>query len=110
MLQTNFSEPGGKCSAVIARRFAAARKIHNKHCNDQMTPREIETYCSLGQKSWDCIDNAMRTMKLSARADHRILKVARTIADLKGEAEISPGHISEAANYRSLDRDYWNGL
>ena len=86
------------------------RKSPRKYCNDQMTPREIEIHCGLGQESRDCIDNAMRTMKLSARAYHRILKVARTIADLEGEPEISAGHISEAANYRSLDRDYWSGL
>ena len=110
--------PRGECSAVIAERVAAARaiqekrfqKVPNKYCNDQMTPREIENYCRLNDDSRETMDNAMRSMKLSARAYHRILKVARTIADLEGEAEISPGHISEAANYRSLDRDYWNGF
>ena len=110
--------PNGERSADIAKRVAAARiiqqerfeKIPNKYCNDQMTPREIESYCRLDDPSRRTMDDAMRTMKLSARAFHRILKVARTIADLEGEAEISPGHISEAANYRSLDRDYWNGF
>ena len=112
------SAPRGEASVVIAKRIAAARKIQHKrfrktphkYCNDQMTPREIETYCGLNREARDCIDNAMRTMKLSARAYHRILKVARTIADLEGEAEISAGHISEAANYRSLDHDYWSGI
>jgi magnesium chelatase family protein len=70
----------------------------------------IESWRGLGQEASDCIDNAMRTMKLSARAYHRILKVARTIADLEGNPEISSGHLSEAANYRSLDRDYWSGF
>ena len=75
-----------------------------------MTPGMIESRRGLNQEPQDCIENAMRTMKLSARACHRILKVARTIADLEGEPEISPGHISGAANYRSLDRDYWEGF
>jgi magnesium chelatase family protein len=110
--------PNGECSKVIAKRITAARKIqgerfkktNGRYCNDQMTPREIEIYCELNEESRDCIDNAMRTMKLSARAYHRILKVARTIADLEGDPEISSGHLSEAANYRSLDRDYWGGF
>ena len=75
-----------------------------------MTPREIEIYCALNDESRRCIKEAIRTMKLSARAYHRILKVARTIADLEGDPEISFGHLSEAANYRSLDRDYWSGF
>ena len=110
--------PKGECSSVIAARITAARKIQgerfkktrNRYCNDQMTPREIEIYCALNQESRECIEESMRTMKLSARAYHRILKVARTIADLEGDPEISSGHLSEAANYRSLDRDYWSGF
>ena len=70
----------------------------------------IESWRGLGQEASDCIDNAMRTMKLSAGLYQRILKVDRTIADLEGKAEISAGHISEAANYRSIDRDYWSGF
>ena len=112
------ASPKGECSAVIAARITAARKIQgerfkktrNRYCNDQMTPREIEIYCALNQESRECIEESMRTMKLSARAYHRILKVARTIADLEGDPEISSGHLSEAANYRSLDRDYWGGF
>ena len=69
----------------------------------------IDSWRGLGQEASDCIDNAMRTMKLSARTYHRILKVARPIADLEGEPEISAEHISDAANYKSLDRDYWSG-
>ena len=86
------------------------KKTNGRYCNDQMTPREIEIYCALNQESRECIEESMRTMKLSARAYHRILKVARTIADLEGDPEISSGHLSEAANYRSLDRDYWGGF
>lgn len=70
----------------------------------------IKSWRALNQEASDCTDDAMRTMKLSARAYHRILKVARPIADLEREAEISAGHLSEAANYRSLNRDYWSGF
>jgi len=110
--------PRGESSAAIAERVAAARAVQQerfrevpgKYSNDQMSPREIEGFCRLDDASRERMDDAMRRMRLSARAYHRILKVARTIADLEGEAEIAPGHISEAANYRSLDRDYWSGF
>ncbi|MFH1409939.1 MAG: hypothetical protein ABIG80_00015 [Patescibacteria group bacterium] len=112
------SQPQGGCPAVIAERITAARKIQqerfrktqNRYCNDQITPRIIEIYCDLNKESRHYIDYAMRSMKFSARAYHRILKIARTIAYLEGDPEISSGHLSKAANYRSPDSDYWGGF
>jgi len=72
-----------------------------------MGTKEIKLYCSLDSDTMELLKMAMTEMKLSARAYDRILKVARTIADLEGKDRISSEHISEAVNYRSLDRQLW---
>lgn len=105
----------GEPSAAIRERVIRARKIQeirfkdhpNVHANAQMTTKLLQQYCLLDQRSQDALRNAMRRLGLSARAYDRILKVARTIADLDGSEHISHEHLSEAINYRSLDRDNW---
>jgi len=86
-------------------RFAAAGE--RIFANAQMTPRQIRTYCELSPDCETRLERAMTQQGLSARAHDRILKVSRTIADLEGAAEISPKHIAEAIQYRTLDRTYW---
>jgi magnesium chelatase family protein len=73
-----------------------------------MGPKEIEQFCELDETSQQLIKTAMNKLNLSARAYDRILKVARTIADLEQTENLSPVHISEAIQYRSLDREFWN--
>lgn len=73
----------------------------------QMTPRLIREHCRLDEASEQLLENAMQKMGLTARAHDRILKVARTIADLEGVPDIASKHIAEAVQYRSLDRTYW---
>ncbi|HET9742706.1 MAG TPA: YifB family Mg chelatase-like AAA ATPase [Terriglobales bacterium] len=86
-------------------RFAAAgERIYS---NAQMGPRQIRTYCDLSTDCERLLERAMLQQGLSARAHDRILKVARTIADLEGTAEIQSKHIAEAIQYRTLDRSYW---
>ena len=78
--------------------------------NAQLPNRLIKTYCALDSASEAMLRQAFTTLKLSARAYHRILKVARTIADLEGEEKISSAHIAEAIQYRSLDTNALGGM
>ncbi len=87
-------------------RFAGSRGIYN---NAQMSSRMLRKYCRLDEPGAKILKNAMERLGLSARAYDRILKVSRTIADLDGEENISAAHISEAVNYRNLDRENWAG-
>jgi len=76
--------------------------------NSQMSTQQIRTYCELSSDAERLLERAMQQQGLSARAHDRILKVARTIADLAAEPNISVGHIAEAIQYRTLDRSYWS--
>ena len=110
-------ERRGESSVVIRERVAAARKIQserflmfeNIHYNAQMGVKQIRQFCKLDEASLQLLKTAMERLNLSARAYDRILKVARTIADLEASEEINGNHISEAIQYRSLDRDGWFG-
>lgn len=105
----------GEPSSVIRERVMAARKIQEEryrgypgiYCNAQMNTKLFHQYCAIDQQCQDLMKAAMDKLGLSARAYDRILKVARTIADLEGAETIGVVHLSEAINYRSLDRDSW---
>ena len=94
-----------------AREIQSVRFIDNEHIhyNAQMGVKQIRNHCALDPESMTLLKAAMEKLNLSARAYDRILKVARTIADLSDCNAISPNHISEAIQYRSLDRDGWFG-
>ncbi len=110
-------ERKGEDSALIRQRVISARKIQadrfmeleGLHYNAQMGTKLIRKFCPLDEDSKTLLKNAMQRLNLSARAYDRILKVSRTIADLENVAEISTSHISEAIQYRSLDREGWLG-
>ena len=107
-------EPG-EPSSVIRERVIKARQIQEQrfkdyrgiYCNAQMTERMIHLFAEPDQKSLDMLRMAMERLSLSARAYSRILKVARTIADLEGSERIQSQHIAEAIGYRNLDRGDW---
>ena len=101
-------------SAAIRQRVIAARKVQSErfagtgiHTNTMMTSAMLREFCPLTAESRMLLDRAMERLQLSARAYDRIIKVARTIADLESAADIAPTHISEAITYRSLDRESW---
>jgi magnesium chelatase family protein len=86
-------------------RFSSSRE--KLYCNAQMAPRHIRASCQLSADCERLLERAMSQQGLTARAHDRILKVARTIADLEGQSAIQPKHIAEAIQYRSLDRSFW---
>jgi len=102
----------GEKSEDVRKRVISARKIQTHrynnstiHYNSQMGPKELDLYCVLDDPSKKLIKTAMDRLNLSARAYDRILRVARTIADLENQSNISSKHIGEAIQYRSLDRN-----
>ena len=107
----------GEPSSSIRQRVIKARQIQEKryaecagvYCNAQMSSRLLATYARPDDKGLALLKNAMERLNLSARAYDRILKVARTIADLEGAEQILPGHLAEAISYRNLDRENWAG-
>src|SRR5438128_2267056 len=109
------AERTGEASAQIRERVVAARRRQQERfagkpritCNARMATRELKAYCALDAATLELLKFAMSDMNLSARAYDRVLKVARTIADLGSADDISGEHVSEAIQFRSLDRQLW---
>ena len=109
------SVQASETSAQIRERVIAARQLQTQRftakpkvtCNARMGARELKSACELDESTRDLLKHAMTEYNLSARAYDRILKVSRTIADLAGSEKITADHISEAIQFRSLDRQLW---
>jgi magnesium chelatase family protein len=108
------SQPGTSSTAMrdhvmAARAVQEARFLTSRtRRNAQMSTREIREFCKLNEAGMNLLRSSIQEMGLSARAHDKILRVARTIADLDGSAEIQAEHVSEAVNYRMLDRQFWS--
>jgi magnesium chelatase family protein len=103
--------PGEESSSNIRERVTRARNIQNHrfrrskiYCNAQMNSRQIKAFCAIEADCMRLLESAIEKLALSARAYHRILKIARTLADLAGGESIEKQHIAEAIQYRSMDR------
>ena len=113
-LSEMMSERIEESSEVVRERVIRARQIQSErfrglgiHTNSMMNSKMLRDYCPLDDRSRALLERAMAQLNLSARAHDRIIKVARTIADLAGEENIGVAHISEAITYRTLDRESW---
>ena len=111
--EINASSPA-ESSAQVAERVAAARLVQQEryrdepfHCNAQLSNSAIVRYCTMSKDASGLLNAAVEAMHLSMRAYNRILKTARTIADLGKDETISSAHIAEAVQYRELDQKYW---
>jgi magnesium chelatase family protein len=109
------SERAGETSAQVRERVVVARARQQERfrsrpkvtCNARMGTRDLKTWCALDEPAMELLKFAMADLNLSARAYDRVLKVARTIADLANSESILGDHVSEAIQYRSLDRQIW---
>jgi len=104
----------GTTSAVMREQVNRARQgqrdrfgSQSHRLNSRMTSRQLRKFCPLDDEGRNLLKTAMEELGLSARAHDRILRVARTIADLEGTPDILPSHLSEAISYRTLDRKLW---
>jgi len=98
----------GRVIAAQGRQLARFKGEKKTYCNAQMAPKMIRKHCAISADGEKLLENAVVKLGLSARAHDRILKVSRTIADLDGAADIEAKHLSEAIQYRTLDRSYWS--
>src|SRR5690606_14854702 len=111
------SAGGAEKSATIRQRVIDARKIqekrfvsqHQVYCNAQMKSKTLREVCRVNESGKQLLKVAMEKLGLSARAYDRILKVARTIADMEASDDIQNHHLAEAIQFRSLDRENWAG-
>jgi magnesium chelatase family protein len=110
------AERGGRSSATVRERVVQARSRQEDrfeesetHCNAQMGAQGVQVHCDINEAGTNLLKTATDRLGLSARGYTRILKVARRVADLENSTAIRPEHVSEAIQYRSLDRDWWNG-
>ena len=104
------SAPSGDSSATVATRIAAARarqhaRLGETRCNAEMNARELHAFARPDPAGAALVERAMAKLGLSARAYTRVLKVARTIADLAGAEQVGAAHVAEAIQYRALDRE-----
>jgi magnesium chelatase family protein len=107
--QNGTSSAAMRDQVIAARALQAARFLNSAtRTNAQMTSRQIRQFCQLTDAATNLLRSAIQESGLSARAHDKILRVARTIADLDGRADILPEHVSEAVNYRMLDRQFWS--
>jgi magnesium chelatase family protein len=108
-------EGSGTSSQVMRDQVMSARAVQDARFlssqtrrNAQMSTREIRRHCQLNDTSTSLLRTNIQELGLSARAHDKVLRVARTIADLDGQADIMPEHVNEAVNYRMLDRQFWS--
>ena len=101
-------------SKTIRERVCKVRAIQEERyrgtgimTNAMLTVKELDTYCTLGKEEEELMKKAFTNMSLTARTYHKILRVARTIADLEGKENITTEHIKEAIGYRTIDKKYW---
>ena len=108
--------PSGEPSAKIRERVMLARDIQSRRfaddpdvfCNADMRPRDVARYCRLDTRAQAALREKLQALDLSARAYDRVLKVARTVADLRGADAVGDDDVNRAASWRALDRNYWN--
>ena len=107
---TGMDSRGMREKVMLARMRQMERFQEEKLTNNaQMGQNEIEKYCRLGKEEERMMRQAYEVMNLTVRSYHKVLKVARTIADLEGSPKIKKAHLSEAAGYRSLEEKLWGG-
>ena len=102
-----FAAVRGRVIGARDRQTERYRAEKGTYSNAQMVPKMIRKFCAISAEGEKLLENAITKLGLSARAHDRILKVARTIADLDAAENIEPKHLSEAIQYRTLDRSYW---